>query len=220
MGGFEWHVIGRNLSFFMQGLFTTFELAVVAIVGGLLLGILVGMARLSTTKAVYYPATLFVNFMRSLPLLLVIFWFYFLVPLLAGRPMGDFFSACVAFVIFEASYFAEIVRAGIQSISEGQMQAAYSTGFNYRQTMRYIIIPQALRNMVPSLITQAVVVFQDTSLAYVIGLKEFLRSASIVDSREMRSLEIYAFIGAVYFIICFTMSRMSKRLEAKRGASA
>src|SRR5690606_10483907 len=105
------------------------------------------------------------------------------------------------------AYFAEIVRAGIQSISTGQMQAAYSTGFTYGDTMRYIVIPQALRNMVPSLLTQSVVVFQDTSLAFVIGLKEFLRSASIVDAREMRSLELYAFVGAVYFLICFMMSK-------------
>lgn len=216
MGGFDWQVIANNLSFLMQGLVTTFKLALVAISGGLLLGILVGMARLSSIKAIYYPATAFVNVMRSLPLILVIFWFYFLVPLFAGRPMGDFFSACVAFVVFEAAYFAEIVRAGIQSISTGQVQAAYSTGFTYRDTMRYIIIPQALRNMVPSLLTQAVVVFQDTSLAFVIGLKEFLRSASIVDAREMRSLELYAFVGVVYFLICFSMSKMSKRLEIQR----
>ncbi|HDR16184.1 MAG TPA: amino acid ABC transporter permease [Desulfobacteraceae bacterium] len=217
MGAFDWVVIKNNLPFLMQGLLTTFQLALVAISGGLLLGILVGMARLSSIKVIYYPATAFVNIMRSLPLILVIFWFYFLVPLIAGRPMGDFFSACVAFVVFEAAYFAEIVRAGIQSISTGQMQAAYSTGFDYQNTMRYIIIPQALRNMVPSLLTQAVVVFQDTSLAYVIGLKEFLRSASIVDAREMRSLELYAFVGVVYFLVCFAMSKLSKRLEAKRG---
>lgn len=216
MLGFDWQVIAANLSFLMQGLATTFKLALVSITGGLLLGILVGMARLSSIKAIYYPATAFVNLMRSLPLILVIFWFYFLVPVIFGRPMGDFFSACVAFVVFEAAYFAEIVRAGIQSISSGQVQAAYSTGFNYRDTMRYIVIPQALRNMVPSLLTQSVVVFQDTSLAFVIGLKEFLRSASIVDAREMRSLELYAFVGAVYFVICFTMSRMSKRLEIQR----
>jgi glutamate/aspartate transport system permease protein len=219
MGAFDWTVIIKNMPFFMKGLLTTFELAVVAILGGLFFGMLVGMARLSHFKLIYYPATIFVNFFRSLPLLLVIFWFYFLVPIIAGRPLGDFVSASVAFVVFEAAYFAEIVRAGIQSISKGQEQAAYSTGFTYAQTMRYIILPQAMRNMVPSLITQTVVVFQDTSLAYVIGLKEFLRSASIVDAREMKSLEIYAFIGLVYFIFCFTMSRFSKKLEAKRGAA-
>ena len=217
MGAFDFQVIFKNMPFFLQGLFTTVQLAVIAIGGGLFLGIIVGMARLSSLKVIYWPATFFVNFMRSLPLLLVIFWFYFLVPIIAGRPLGDFFSACVAFVVFEASYFAEIVRAGIQSISKGQMQAAYSTGFTYGQTMRFIILPQALRNMIPSLITQTVVIFQDTSLAYVIGLKEFLRTASIVDAREMKSLEIYAFIGAVYFVFCFLMSRYSKKLEQKRG---
>lgn len=219
MSALDWTVIVNNMPFFLKGLLTTFELAVVAISGGLLCGILVGLARLSNIKLIYYPATIFVNFFRSLPLLLVIFWFYFLVPIIAGRPLGDFISAAVAFVVFEAAYFAEIVRAGIQSISKGQVQAAYSTGFNYAQTMRFVILPQALRNMVPSLITQTVVVFQDTSLAYVIGLKEFLRSASIVDAREMKSVEIYAFVGLIYFIFCFLMSRYSKKLEAKRGAA-
>jgi glutamate/aspartate transport system permease protein len=212
-------VIVRNFSFLMQGLVTTFQLAVLAIAGGLLLGILVGMARLSSIRVVYYPATLFVNLMRSLPLILVLFWFYFLVPLVAGRPLGDFLSASIAFIIFEASYFAEIVRAGIQSIPQGQMQAAYSTGFTYAQTMRYVILPQALRNMIPSLLTQSVVVFQDTSLAFVIGLKEFLKSASIVDAREVRSVELYLFLGLVYFLFCFTMSRMSRKLEAERRAA-
>ena len=201
----------------MGGLVTTFELALIAIAGGLALGILVGMARLSNIKVIYYPASLFVNLMRTQPLILVIFWFYFLMPLVLGRPIGDFMSASIAFIIFEASYFAEIIRAGIQSISKGQVDAAYSTGFTYWQAMRYFIIPQALRNMMPSLITQGVVVFQDTSLAYVIGLREFLRSANVVDAREMRSVELYLFVGLVYFIICFSMSRVCKRMELKKG---
>jgi glutamate/aspartate transport system permease protein len=158
-----------------------------------------------------------VNLLRSIPLILVIFWFYFLVPIIAGRPLGDFLSASIAFVVFEASYFAEIIRAGIQSIPKGQMQAAYSTALNYRQMMRYVIIPQALKNMIPSLLTQSVIILQDTSLAYVIGLKEFLRSGSIVDAREVRSLEIYSFIGIVYFLICFAMSTITKQWEAKKG---
>lgn len=216
MEAFDWQVIVRNLPFLMKGLLTTFKLAAVALSGGLLLGILVGMARLSSRSYIYYPATVYVNFLRSLPLILVIFWFYFLVPILMGRPLGDFLSACVAFVVFEASYFAEIIRAGIQSIPEGQLQAAYSTGLNYGQTMRYIIIPQALRNMIPSLVTQSVIILQDTSLAYVIGLKEFLRSASVVDAREVRSLELYSFVGIVYFIICYSMSRISRKMEVER----
>lgn len=217
MGPFDWKVIVNNFPFLMQGLFTTFQLALIAISGGLLLGILVGMARLSSRSYIYFPATIFVNFLRSIPLILVIFWFYFLVPILAGRPLGDFISASIAFIIFESSYFAEIIRAGIQSIPRGQMQAAYSTGLNYWQAMGYIIIPQALRNMIPSLLTQAVIIFQDTSLAYVIGLKEFLRSAAIVDAREVRSLELYTFVGICYFIFCFTMSYFAKKWEAKKG---
>lgn len=218
MGAFDYQVILDNLPFLMRGLLTTFQLAVIAIFGGLGLGVLVGMARLSTTIYIYYPATVFVNFLRSLPLILVIFWFYFLVPIIAGRPLGDFLSASISFIVFEASYFAEIIRAGIQSIPKGQMQAAYSTGMNYRRTMRFIIIPQALKNMIPSLLTQSVIIFQDTSLAYVIGLKEFLRSGSIVDSREVRSLEIYTFLGIVYLLICFSMSTLTKRWEAKKGS--
>ena len=216
MSAFDFNVLFENFTFLMRGLFTTLQLAVIAIGGGFILGILVGMARLSAKAFVYYPATLFVNLLRSLPLILVIFWFYFLVPVLAGRPLGDFLSASIAFVVFEASYFAEIIRAGIQSIPKGQMQAAYSTGLSHPKTMRHVIIPQALRNMVPSLLTQSVIIFQDTSLAYVIGLKEFLRSASIVDAREVRSLELYAFVGMVYFIICLSMSTLTKRWEAKR----
>jgi len=217
MAIFDYKVILDNLPFLMRGLITTFQLALIGISGGLALGILVGMARLSSRPYIYYPATLFVNFLRSIPLILVIFWFYFLVPIIAGRPLGDFLSASVAFIVFEASYFAEIIRAGIQSIPKGQMQAALSTGLDYKQTMRYIIIPQALRNMIPSLLTQSVIIFQDTSLAYVIGLKEFLRSASVVDAREVRSLELYTFVGIVYFIFCFTMSYFTKKWEAKKG---
>lgn len=218
MGGFDFKVLIDNFPFLMQGLITTFQLAIIAVVGGLILGVFVGMGRLSSKPYVYYPATAFVNFLRSIPLILVIFWFYFLVPILAGRPLGDFLSASIAFIVFEASYFAEIIRAGIQSIPKGQMEAAYSTGLNYGKTMRHIIIPQALKNMIPSLLTQSVIIFQDTSLAYVIGLKEFLRSGSIVDAREVRSLEIYSFLGIVYFIICFAMSTLTKRWEAKKGS--
>ncbi|MGB9699636.1 MAG: amino acid ABC transporter permease [Thermodesulfobacteriota bacterium] len=217
MAIFDYKVIVDNLPFLMRGLITTFQLALIGISGGLALGILVGMARLSSRPYIYYPATIFVNFLRSIPLILVIFWFYFLVPIIAGRPLGDFLSASIAFIVFEASYFAEIIRAGIQSIPKGQMQAALSTGLDYKQTMRYIIIPQALRNMIPSLLTQSVIIFQDTSLAYVIGLKEFLRSASIVDAREVRSLELYTFVGIVYFIFCFTMSYFTKKWEVKKG---
>jgi glutamate/aspartate transport system permease protein len=209
----DWSVIPRNLNFLLGGLVLTFQLAAISLVGGFLLGIIMGLGRLSTRKWIYYPATIYVNFFRSLPLILVIFWFYFMVPFIIGRPMGDFLSAIVAFIAFEAAYFAEIVRGGIQSVPQGQVMAGYSTGLNYYKTMRYIILPQALRNMVPPIITQCVIIFQDTSLAYVIGLKEFLRRTSLVDSRELRSLELYLFAGVVYLFFCSIGTIASRRLE-------
>jgi glutamate/aspartate transport system permease protein len=212
----DWAVIPRNLPFLLGGLVMTFQLAAFALAGGFLLGIITGLGRLSTRKWIYYPATLYVNFFRSLPLILVIFWFYFMVPFIIGRPLGDFLSAIVAFIAFEASYFAEIFRGGIQSIPQGQVMAAYSTGLGYFHTMRHIVLPQALRNMVPPIVTQCVIIFQDTSLAYVIGLKEFLRRTSLVDARELRSLELYLFAGFVYLVFCSIGTIASRRLE-KRG---
>jgi len=214
--GFDWKVIQNNLPFLLQGLLTTFQLAAIAIGGGLLLGTVLAVARLSSRRFIYAAVTLLIHLLRSLPLILVIFWFYFFMPILIGRPLNDFLSASIAFIIFEAAHFAEIIRAGIQSISKGQMQASLSTGLSYPQSMLYVVIPQALRNMIPSLLTQSVVIFQDTSLAFVIGVKEFLRSANIVDAREVRSLELYSFVGIVYFIFCFSMSRITKRWEKKK----
>lgn len=212
----DWAVISRNIYFLLGGLGLTFQLAIIAIAGGLLLGIIVGLGRVSSKRWIYWPATLYVNFFRSLPLILVIFWFYFLMPFVIGRPLGDFLSAIIAFVIFESSYMAEIVRAGIGSIREGQVMAGYSTGLNYSRTMRHIIIPQALRNMVPSLVTQCVIIFQDTSLAYVIGLKEFLRRTALVDATQFRSIELYSFAAVVYLVFCFAGSMASRRLEKRK----
>ncbi len=216
----DWAVIPRNLNFLLGGLVLTFELAVISLAGGFLLGILMGMARLSSRKWIYYPATIYINLFRSLPLILVIFWFYFMVPLIIGRPLGDFLSAIIAFIAFEASYFAEIVRGGIQSIPRGQVMAGYSTGLSYYETMRFIVLPQALRNMVPPIVTQCVIIFQDTSLAYVIGLKEFLRRISLVDARELRSIELYLFAGLVYLVFCSMGTIASRRLEKRQGGNS
>ncbi|MBW2145718.1 MAG: amino acid ABC transporter permease [Deltaproteobacteria bacterium] len=212
----DWAVIPRNINFLLGGLVLTFELAAISLAGGFLLGIILGMARLSSRKWIYYPATIYINLFRSLPLILVIFWFYFMVPFIIGRPLGDFLSAIIAFIAFEASYFAEIVRGGIQSIPHGQVMAGYSTGLNYYETMRFIVLPQALRNMVPPIVTQCVIIFQDTSLAYVIGLKEFLRRTSLVDARELRSVELYLFAGLVYIVFCSIGTMASRRLEKRQ----
>ncbi|BBO91373.1 amino acid ABC transporter permease [Desulfosarcina ovata] len=206
-------VIIHNLDFMLGGLVLTFQLALITIAGGLLLGILLAMARLSSKPWLYYPATLYIHFFRGLPLILVIFWLYFLSPIITGQSMDEFLAAVVSFIVFEAAYFAEIIRAGIQSISIGQSMAAYASGLTFFQCARHVILPQALRNMTPALVTQAVVIFQDTSLAYVIGLREFLRRVNLVDAREARSVELYLFAGLVYFLFCSAGALISHRLE-------
>ncbi len=212
-------VISINFKFMIGGLVLTFELALITMAGGLIVGIILAMARLSPRHCLYYPTTIYIHFFRGLPLILVIFWLYFLSPVITGRSLGAFSAAVISFIVFEAAYFAEIIRAGVQSVSHGQAMAAYSSGLTFYQTTRYVILPQALHNMVPALVNQAVIIFQDTSLAYVIGLREFLRRVNLVDAREARSVELYLFAGLVYFTICSAGSLASHRLEKRRARS-
>jgi glutamate/aspartate transport system permease protein len=207
--------VSRNITFLMGGFGVTLQLSFFALTGGIALGALVGLGRISKNKWIYRPVTLYVNFIRNLPLLLVIFWFYFVMPIIAGRPLHPFLSAVIAFIIFEATYFGEIFRAGYQSISKDLSAAAYSTGMTYTQTARYILVPIAFRRMLPSLITQSIVTFQDTSLAFVIGLQEFVRRTSIVDNLEVRSIQLYGFVAIVFFIFCFIGSKISRHFEEK-----
>jgi len=208
-------VIGRNFGFLMGGLGVTLQLSFFALTGGIFLGMLVGLARLSKNPWIYYPVTAYVNFLRNIPLILVIFWFYFVMPIIVGEAIDPFPSAVVSFIIFEATYFGEIFRAGYQTISQDLINASYSTGMTYWKTARYISIPIAFRRMLPSLITQSIVTFQDTSLAFVIGLREMVRRASIVDNMEVRSIELYGFAAMVYFIVCYLGSLISRHYEEK-----
>lgn len=207
--------VWRNLPYLMGGLWVTTKLASFALTGGIFLGILVGLARISKRKWIYYPITFYVNLLRNIPLILVIFWFYFVMPILIGRSIDPFPSAVVSFIVFEATYFGEIFRAGYQTISKDLVNASYSTGMTYFKTARYITVPIAFRRMLPSLITQSIVTFQDTSLAFVIGLPEFVRRASIVDNLEVASIQLFGFVGIVFFIICFIGSRISRHYEEK-----
>jgi glutamate/aspartate transport system permease protein len=207
--------VADNITFLLGGFGVTLQLSFFALTGGIALGALVGLGRISKKKWIYRPVTLYVNFIRNLPLLLVIFWFYFVMPIIAGRPLNPFLSAVIAFIIFEATYFGEIFRAGYQSISQDLSAAAYSTGMTYTQTARYILVPIAFRRMLPSLITQSIVTFQDTSLAFVIGLQEFVRRTSIVDNLEVRSIQLYGFVAIVFFIFCFIGSKISRHFEEK-----
>jgi glutamate/aspartate transport system permease protein len=176
---------------------------------------LVGLARISKKPYIYYPVTAYVNVLRNIPLILVIFWFYFVMPVFLGEAMDPFPSAVISFIVFEATYFGEIFRAGYQTISRDMINAAQSTGLTYWQTARHISIPIAFRRMLPSLITQSIVTFQDTSLAFVIGLNELVRRASIVDNLEVRSIQLYGFAAIVYLTVCWIGSQISRHFEEK-----
>ncbi len=202
-----------NITFFLSGFTITLELAILGIVGGVILGSILGLGRISKNKFVYHFVSLYINILRNIPLILVIFWFYFFMPIITGHSLTPFFSATIAFIIFESSYFAEIFRSGYQSIRKDLVSAALSTGMTHTQIARYILIPIAFKRMLPSLVTQAIVTFQDTSLAFVIGLREFVKSASIVNNIEVRSIQIYGFVAIVFFIFCFGGSKIAAYFE-------
>ena len=201
--------------FVWGGLVFSVQLTIVATVGGILFGTLLALMRLSGKPLLMVPATFYVNGMRSIPLVMVILWFYLLIPFLIGKPIGAEVSAIITFIAFEAAYFSEIMRAGIQSIPRGQVFAGQALGMTYGQNMRLIILPQAFRNMLPLLLTQAIILFQDTSLVYVIGLSDFFGTAYKVGDRDGRLVELLLFAGAVYFVICFAVSRLVRQLQAK-----
>ncbi|HXX86591.1 MAG TPA: ABC transporter permease subunit [Casimicrobiaceae bacterium] len=224
MEGFDWNVIQRSLPYlFLEGMRFTVTLTVLAMAGGIIFGTLLAMMRLSSFKPVSLPAGAYVDLMRSIPLVLVIFWFYFLVPYIgawitgADRPIqvGAFYSALVTFTMFEAAYYCEIMRAGIQSIPRGQVWSGYALGLNYWQTMGYVVLPQAFRNMIPVLLTQTIILFQDTSLVYVISATDFLGAAAKIANRDYRLVEMYTFAAVVYFVISFGLSYLVKRLQFK-----
>jgi glutamate/aspartate transport system permease protein len=219
---FDFGVIIRTLPYlFYEGMTFTLMLTGLAALGGLVFGTAIALMRLSGYKVLGRIAGVYVDFMRSLPLVLVIFWFYFLVPYIgqwvtgASRPIsvGAFASSLITFIMFEAAYFSEIMRAGIQSISRGQPAAANALGLTYAQTMRYVVLPQAFRNMLPVLLTQTIILFQDTSLVYVISATDFLGAASKIANRDYRLVEMYSFVAVVYFVISYSLSLVVKRLQ-------
>jgi glutamate/aspartate transport system permease protein len=213
--GFDVSVITRNLGFLGEGMLLSLGLAALAIAGGILCGAVLAVLRLSRYKPLALAAAGYVNLFRSIPLVLVIFWFYFLVPLAAGHQVGPFYSALIAFVLFETAYYCEIIRAGIQSIPRGQMEAALANGLSRWQAMRYVVVPQAFRNMVPVVVTQCIILFQDTSLVYVVTLRDFMTSASIIANRDLRLVELYVFAALVYLAICAPASLTVRRLQAR-----
>jgi glutamate/aspartate transport system permease protein len=222
--GYDFDVIERSLPYlFREGMVFTLTLTAIAASGGIVFGTLLAMMRLSSFRPLSMLAGGYVNLMRSVPLVLVIFWFFFLVPYIgawiigANEPVrvGSFLSAAITFTMFEAAYYCEIMRAGIQSIARGQVWSGFALGLNYWQTMGYIVLPQAFRNMVPVLLTQTIILFQDTSLVYVISATDFLGAATKVANRDYRLVEMYSFVAVVYFIISYSLSLLVKRLQGR-----
>jgi glutamate/aspartate transport system permease protein len=219
----DFSAIGGALPYLWKGMQYTLQLTIAAAIGGLFFGTLLALARLSSLRWLSNLAAAYVNLMRSIPLVLVIFWFFFLVPFIlqsitgAERPpqVGAERTALITFIMFEAAYFCEIMRAGIQSIPRGQVYAGYALGLTYSQSMRLIILPQAFRNMLPVLLTQTIILFQDTSLVYVISATDFVGAAAKIAQRDSRLVEMYLFVALVYFVICFALSYLVKRLQKK-----
>jgi glutamate/aspartate transport system permease protein len=222
MHHFDWSGIPGALPTLWTGAIITFQITVIAIVCGILIGTVLALLRLSGVKPLEWFARIYVTLFRSIPLVMVLLWFFLIVPQVLQNLLGlspdidiRLASAMVAFSLFEAAYYSEIIRAGIQAVPRGQVNAAFALGMTYSQAMKLIVLPQAFRAMVPLLLTQAIVLFQDTSLVYVIGLADFFRTAANVGDRDGTSVEMVLFAGACYFVICVIASSLVKSLQKK-----
>jgi glutamate/aspartate transport system permease protein len=201
--------------YILKGLLFSVQLTVIATIGGIVVGTFLALMRLSGRPALVYPATIYVNTMRSIPLVMVILWFFLLIPMLIGKPIGADLSATLTFIAFEAAFFSEIVRAGIQSVPKGQAFAGEALGMTYGQNMRLIVLPQAFRNMIPVFMTQTIILFQDTSLVYAIGAYDLLKGFEIAGKNYGRPIETYILAAATYFVICFSLSKIVRKIQAK-----
>ena len=202
-------------SYLQKGLVFSIQLTVIATIGGIIVGTVLALMRLSGKPWLVMPATIYVNTMRSIPLVMVILWFFLLIPLMIGKPIGINLSAIITFIAFEAAFFSEIVRAGIQSIPRGQVYAGQALGMSYAQNMRLVVLPQAFRNMIPVFMTQTIILFQDTSLVYAIGAYDLLKGFEIAGKNFGRPIETYLLAAVTYFLICFTLSRIVRRIQQK-----
>jgi glutamate/aspartate transport system permease protein len=202
-------------NYIVKGLIFSIQLTVIATIGGIVVGTFLALMRLSGKPILVYPATIYINTMRSIPLVMVILWFFLLIPMLIGKPIGADLSATITFIAFEAAFFSEIVRAGIQSVPRGQTYAAEALGMNYGQNMRLIVLPQAFRNMIPVFMTQTIILFQDTSLVYAIGAYDLLKGFEIAGKNYGRPIETYVLAAATYFVICFSLSKVVRKIHAK-----
>ena len=212
LGFLNWNLV---TNFILKGLIFSVQLTLIAMAGGVVIGTLLALMRLSGSKPLVLVAAFYVDTLRSIPLVMVILWFFLLIPLLIGRSLGAELSAIVTFTVFEAAYYSEIMRAGIQSVPKGQVNAGYAVGMTYRQCMQMIVLPQAFRNMLPVLLTQTIILFQDTSLVYAIGAYDLLKGFEVAGKNFNRPVEAYLLAAVVYFVICFSLSMLVRRLQKK-----
>lgn len=206
-------VIPENLPYMLRGLGTTLILALVSMAASLATGTVFAMLRLSNSGWVNVPAGIFIDVMRTIPLIMVIFWFFFLIPIVTGRPVAPFTAALIALIVFNTSYMAEVIRGGILSVPRTQAEVARSSGLSYLHAMWYVILPQAFKNMLPAIVSRFVALFMGTSLAYIIGVTEFFRAANNVNNREYESYVIYGFVAIVYFLSCYGLSMLSRYFQ-------
>ena len=214
-GSLDFSVVPASLPFIVDGLAFSLNLTLVAMVGGIVIGTGLAMARLSAFPALSAAAAFYVNAMRSIPLLMVILWFFLIIPLITGRPIGAEKSALITFTAFQAAFYGEIMRAGIQGIPRGQVWAGQALGMNYWRVMGHVVLPQAFRDMLPVLFTQTIILFQDTSLVYAIGAKDLLKAADIAGKNYNRPIEMYLFAALLYLAICLSLSFLVRRLQRR-----
>ena len=212
LGFLNWNLV---TNFILKGLIFSVQLTLIAMAGGIVIGTLLALMRLSGSKPLVLVAAFYVDTLRSIPLVMVILWFFLLIPLLIGKSLGAELSAIITFTVFEAAYYSEIMRAGIQSVSKGQVNAGYAVGMTYKQCMQLIVLPQAFRNMLPVLLTQTIILFQDTSLVYAIGAYDLLKGFEVAGKNFNRPVETYLVAAVVYFIICFSLSMLVRQLQKK-----
>ena len=226
--GLDFTVVSDNLLYFMigqypagplGGLALTMVLACGSVFFSLFGGLALGLLTVAPARWVRWPAEVFVQTLRGVPLLMVIFWFYFFLPVVFGKGFPEIGTVVIALTLFTSAYMAQIVKAGIYAVPRGQWEAGVSSGFSRAQIMRYLVLPQALRNMIPSFVNQLVSLIKDTSLAFIVGVSELTSAANQVNNRTLNyPTEIFLFIALVYFVICFAFTSLSRRLEGARSA--
>jgi glutamate/aspartate transport system permease protein len=209
---YNWDLIEKYI---LKGFGFSVQLTIISTIGGIVFGTILALMRRSNYKPLSFIATSYVNIMRSIPLVMVILWFFLLMPSIIGRPIGAELSAYITFIAFESAFFSEIIRAGINSVASGQNQAAFALGMNYQQSMSLIVLPQAFRNMIPVLMTQIIILFQDTSLVYAIGAYDLLKGFEVAGKNYGRPIESYLLATIVYFIVCFSLSSLVKKLQQR-----